>query len=275
MIVSPNDSNTNTSTFPFKLSDLKYWIIKRRDGTVVKYVVTDTQAKGISGNNTSAARERTMGYTSNVTPLHAYCKHDPIKPIFEDAERKIRLFIGDASGARAFKNNFTLVIDGGDVIPDYYVEPYLKGDKRLTSLLSRFVLESGPRILKIDWDDRKAPRLLAGFWTALVEEMTASGGGDILCCCQGGHGRSGSSIVSLLLALTDYTPKEAIIHLRALHCPRAIESKEQHLYLGLVGESLGRPNDVEEVEEITDYKKAFLALTSSFAEPWKKVLRGE
>jgi hypothetical protein len=52
---------------------------------------------------------------------------------------------------------------------------------------------------------------------------------------------------------------DAIIHLRALHCPRAIESTFQHEYLNEVGDWLGRETNAKASEEIKSYRAAFKA----------------
>ena len=77
----------------------------------------------------------------------------------------------------------------------------------------------------------------------------------------------------LMVLAPDYTPYDAICHLRALHCGRAIESKAQHDYLGEVGEFLKRENDIAKVGEVKDFRAAFLALKKESAKPYQAALQ--
>ena len=82
-------------------------------------------------------------------------------------------------------------------------------------------------------------------------------------------------MVALMMCMTSYTPLEAISHLRAIHCARAIESVVQHNYLNELGGLLGRPADALEAEKVKDFKTHFLSLTNTFAAPYQARLKGE
>lgn len=255
-------SGSTPLPFPFQLSDLLYWVVKRKDGTTAKFVlVNDNNGPGKGESSYPPVKVPGSGTTS-YTPIGKWCNHKPVTtaPIFTSSDGQIRLFVGDSAGAKASWENFDFVIDGGDVIKNNTPYPLLQGDEELVTSLMKYsaLLLPQTRLLKIDWLDRHAPDVVPEFWVDLAGRLS----GDVMTCCQGGHGRSGSAAVCLMMVLApDYSAKDAIIHLRANHCPRAIESKDQHAYLNDVAKFLGRPEDAFEAENVKDYKAAFAAST--------------
>ena len=92
--------------------------------------------------------------------------------------------------------------------------------------------------------------------------------------CQGGHGRSGTALTALMMVLTPtYNCADAILHLRAVHCPRAIESKEQHEYLDKLAVSLGRKGNSGELVGVANYRERFLAIKKKAAQPYQERLK--
>jgi len=280
--------------FPFDLKDIKGWIIRKHDGTAIRYEVTrpddfaktNERARERTGATGPAFWNRSGGTTSYSTHYSAWCHHEPVptkdEPIFE--KDGIRLFIADAMGAKAVHQLYDVAIDGGHVlpVPGEYSLPTLYGDKMLSSKLLKFSTKvplaqlehkGGVRILKIDWEDRQAPPLTPAFWPALLAELKFLQGKkgaplNVLTICQGGHGRSGSALAILIMLLTDYTPLDVLTHVRALHCARAIESKVQHDYLNEVAKFLGREPDAMDAEEVKSFKERFLTLTNPSALPY-------
>lgn len=267
------------SSFPFTLEDLAYWVVRRKDGTVLKYIVVGEQVyrdahKPADGSTYAPAIRSTPPSTTPTTSYGAWCKHDPVgEPIWNSGDHSI--FIADAPGMRGFVNRFDLVLDCGQIFKLETVQnaPVLTGDEEIARKLGKYALITSPRILKIDWDDRSAPPLDPQFWVDLVGMIK---GLKVCTACQGGHGRSGSSLVCMMMALNpEYTPFDAIVHLRAMHCGRAIESKVQHEYLNEVGAHLGREQNAFAVSKVTDFKKEFLSLKLKSARPYQKRLNGE
>lgn len=273
------DSGGKGSIFPYQLSDIKYWVVKRRSGELVRYNLTDSAT--VKGNDTSGnwkgqstALTKTDSKWVTQSGYADWCKHDAtLLPVFEAGSTS--LYICDAEGARAGKDKFDFIIDGGDVISDFYAKPklgILSGDERLSKQLAKFNLagfESSARTLKIAWGDRKAPLLHPSFWPKLASLVN----GRVMTCCQGGHGRSGTSLVCLMMVLNpEYGPYEAICHLRTIHCPRAIESKEQHEYIDEVSLFLGREASSAKVGEVKSFKDAFLKLDCESALPYQERL---
>ena len=72
----------------------------------------------------------------------------------------------------------------------------------------------------------------------------------------------------------EYSPADAIIHLRAIHCPRAIESGVQHEYIGAFGAFLGRENDIDRVKGVVDFKAEFMKIKHKSAQPYQDRLKG-
>ena len=272
--------------FPFALDDLISWTVKRTDGTVAKFTLTEAVREEIKKNRVAGKDPRLEVVTSidrrSASHLSEFCSHTPKTPVaeFDEGDRPegsagpLRLYCGDFKGARDTVDNFDFVIDGGDVISLYgrssSYNKLLEGDPDLIQALRGFTCAlPKSRVLQIDWPDRKAPDLIPEFWTRLNSLLS----GDVMTCCQGGHGRTGTSFCSLLLNnAPDYDAADALTHLRAVHCPRAVESLIQHDYIDNVAVFLGREGNTKKAREIRDYKKAFLASDRPTAVRTRKIL---
>lgn len=287
-MVQVTDKSDN---FPFTISDIVGWVIKRKDGTVIKYnlVTSDDIKKRAVGLSIvkPGGYSQTWNAGGKKSSYSAWCDHEPHPdkkdpPIF--AADGIALWIGDCIGARKVKSEFDVCIDGGNVldVPGEHDLPILYGDPGLKSKLSRFLTVEpktetsslGPRILKIRWADRAIPPVKPEFWSALLTELRAERDRRkltpadplrVMTICMGGHGRSGTAAASLIMCLSDYTPLDALTHVRAMHCARAIESKAQHEYLNTLAASLGRSEDALEAEKVPSFKDRLLKMTSEFA----------
>lgn len=261
------------AVFPYNLEDIAYWVVRRKDGVVAKYTVTHEETW--KGKNVSGTKAVSTVQKAVVTRSFGdFCNHIPAdQPIFET--EGIKLFIADAAGIRKAYSRFDYVIDAGQIFSMDGIRNnrVLQGDPELVAALDPLSYDVVmPKFLKIDWDDRKAAPVAPEFWGEAAKLLK----GNVCTACQGGHGRSGTSLVCLLMALNpEYGAYDAIVHLRALHCGRAIESKEQHDYIDEVAESLGRPADSHRVSEVKDFKEAFLALTHPSAKPYQDRLRGK
>lgn len=271
---------TTPKTFPFNLSDLRYFIIRRKDGLTIKYNIIDP-AVVVGGGASSSITTMTKATGSYAHyGLAKWCQHQPAEnPLF--STERLDLYIADCTGFRNHYKEFSFSLDCGDILTSYQIHggaptEMFVGDKDLSELLAPYVMNESvvgdPRILQIDWDDRKAPKLMASFWPALVEQLE----GTALIACQGGHGRSGTGAVCMMMVMNpEYSPADAIIHLRAIHCARAIESKEQHEYIGRVGEYLGRVNDIARIGGVNSFKEEFMKLTHASAAPYQEQLSSD
>jgi len=278
--------------FPYVLDDLLYWVIKRKSGELVRFNLTPhTELPGSPGRASGwggsiASGSATPKLISSGGSLSQWCHHDPAaKPLFAASRlmnKKVQihdafdLFIADAEGVRKHKESFDFVIDCGDVISDMYAtrsKSILTGPEWMVDALDSYTTAAftGPQVIKINWDDRKAPNVKPEFWLALASVLK----GKVVTNCQGGHGRSGTTAVCLMMVCNpEYGAADAITHLRAIHCPRAIESIEQHQYIDTVAKFLKRKADSESVQDITNFKEAFLKLDRPSAKPYQERLKG-
>lgn len=262
--------------FPFNISDLAYFIIRRKDGLTIRYNIirndTSLITSLVKANETSTYANN--GYVKKS--FSEWCKHNPAEePLYSG--KYMDLYIADAPGFRGDYKEFDIAIDCGNILSAYQVNAnkpkIFEGEDSLKDGMDEYVIPysvNDPKILRIDWDDRRAPRLKPEFWPELVSRLT----GTTLIACQGGHGRSGTGAVCMMMVMNkDYTPADAIVHLRAVHCARAIESKEQHEYIGKVGEYLGRVNDIERIGQINSFKDEFFKMTYPSAKPYQDRLK--
>lgn len=253
--------------FQFKPGDLVAWIQRKKDGSVVRYELTAP----------ATTRKESYYQPTQVSSVAKWCDHTPKldRSVFDDPKGQFKLFAGDAPGVRKAKSDFDLVIDGGDVLVVPKKSDILEGDETLVKLLEKHSTKATltkPRVLQIDWFDRMAPELHPAFWKDLAAHLK----GNVICCCQGGHGRTGTALVSLMMALTDYDALDAITHLRAIHCPRAIESVVQHQYLNIVAAYFKRTPNALEAETVKDFRNRFLTeVNSKFAKPYQARLLAE
>ena len=267
----------DTPFFPFALTDLKYWIIRRKDGMIVKYQVVGPEGAVGSPISTHGAPP------TAALLLNKWCHHNPTaEPIF--VGKKVDLYIADSAGCRAYRDDFHFVLDCGDILTTAVVTrttPNLfAGDPILCRAMGKYGVGKenvvDTRFLQIAWDDRAAPPVTFEFWPAFLaqlEKAAQAEGATLLTACQGGHGRSGTALVCLMMVMNpEYTPADAITHLRAMHCPRAIESIMQHEYIGKFGEFLGRENDIARVKGVLDFRAEFMKMTHPSAKCYQEQL---
>ena len=272
--MQPQIQNKLNVGFPFKLEDLRSWTLKRSDGTVTKFVLSNENISTYQSPAQQALTQTTTVQSRVTSGYGDFCQHKPGEvpsALFERPEGPLKLWVANMSGARTTKDNFDFVIDAGDILSLYgYNNKLLEGDSELVQALKPFAVEyPKTRILKIDWNDRQAPDVVPEFWSELNKWIY----GDVMTCCVGGHGRSGTTFTCLLLNnAPDYDALDAVIHLRAVHCPRAIESIIQHDYINDVARHLGREENAKKAGQITDYRGAFMASKKPTAIATRKYL---
>lgn len=281
---------TQSVVFPFTPKDIVGMVIKRTDGSSIRYNFNTSVNFPAPGKGTAPAYTPSGSGSYHTTPpaswqqpaaqrsLSAYCKHDPTpEPIF--AAKNVELYIADAQGCRTYYDKYDVVLDCGDILSDFQISSNpLKGDPTLIDVVKPHIYQRA-QVLQIKWADRASPLLYPKVWLELAKYFQAEGTPKrplrVLTACQGGHGRSGTSLTALMMALSTYDPLDAITHLRAVHCARAIESAVQHKYLNLVGEELGRTANAEEAEKITDFRARFMTLTSPEAKVYQARLEAK
>lgn len=268
-------TDTVDKKFPFALEDIKAWFVRRKDGTIIKYSLV---------HDNPNRRMTIVGATSSTTPKQSYsawCDHKSTPlPVF--AHQGLELRIADSAGAKSAFNTASedLIIDAGGVITEWSLKPLVGGNSMaLANALNPYVDVIIPEVLTLHWADRQAPDFHPQFWIELADQLLNRAAAKaplepyrMLINCQGGHGRSGTGLVCLMMYLSDYNALDAITHLRAIHCPRAIESKIQHDYIDAFAQYLGREANAGEAELVKNYRERFLTLTCETSKPYRERL---
>lgn len=256
-----------TSSFPWSLNDLESWVVKRRaaDGTVVltryTFASSAVQPKGAVVHYPALDHGKVISGS-----VGRWCEHFPSPlPVYTAPDGRYSLFIAGAVGTRAKWRDFDLTIDCGRALSSADMgTTMLLGTSPLVHEMQPFVDYTGSA-LQIAWDDRQPPDLPFEFFVELEKRIE----GKILINCQGGHGRSGSLLVLLMMISGGYDSLDGVTHLRAIHCPRAIESAGQHEYLDEFSAWLGRPGLAHEAGNVKDFRARFLSLTAPIAKPYQ------
>ena len=93
--------------------------------------------------------------------------------------------------------------------------------------------------LLLDWDDGQPLRAKASFWPDLHSRAKLAGYKQVIGCCVGGHGRTGTFLSCMLLALgLETDPDSAIGFVRKQHCKKAVETFSQIDYIEAVARLL-------------------------------------
>lgn len=112
--------------------------------------------------------------------------------------------------------------------------------------LARYIQR--PRVLSLAWDDGAGPPVDYSFWAAAWKlaqgeaamlRCTAERPYHIVCSCLGGHGRTGAAMAALLVAGCGNKAEQAILFVRDIYCPDAVETEAQVSYLHALAESEG------------------------------------
>lgn len=97
----------------------------------------------------------------------------------------------------------------------------------------------------MEWRDFAAPPLKPEFWGILWDAIQTQGYTDIVFTCLGGHGRTGTSLCSVLIA-AGLTAEEAVTTIRSNYCSQAVENDDQAEYLVMLSKFY---HDVDETIE--------------------------
>lgn len=99
--------------------------------------------------------------------------------------------------------------------------------------------------IMIPCPDFGLPAVLPSFWLAIHEYAKSKGYEDVCVHCVAGHGRTGTVMSALLIALKGFTIRRAVNLIRKNHCEKAVESERQVDYLRELDLELNgrRPNE--------------------------------
>jgi len=158
----------------------------------------------------------------------------------------ISLAGSSASVSTDFKVDYVIDMNG-----HYPTSPSqtLSGTKKILSKLTKFLIkeEDFPEVLRVKCKDFSAPEVSHDMWIELLKILPK--GAKVLCTCQGGHGRTGTALASILAA-DRYTASEAIEMVRKHYCKEAVETESQENYiLGVYASRLfGQGKSKSEIE---------------------------
>lgn len=179
------------------------------------------------------------GYYSAGTP-YVKCEHKPTL-VIDGGKDGWKVYAGakwdvqDKAGEHDVVLNCTgtTIFYNHSVPFDWYEDVPRSGQGKATECL-------------IDWDDMQAPALHPIFWKKLLEHLRKTKG-KMLVFCIGGHGRTGTALVSLLIA-AGWARKKALKYLRKNYCHKIVETDAQLKYLAYVEKTL-RALDGKKVED--------------------------
>lgn len=83
----------------------------------------------------------------------------------------------------------------------------------------------------ITWPDFGTPNLYPQFWAEFHKLAKASGRHNVLFFCEGGHGRTGTALASILTVVCGKTWSDARNFVRKQYCSEAVEGSKQEEYL--------------------------------------------
>lgn len=182
------------------------------------------------------------GYTGTTTK---FCKHEGLTDIHR---MKNGLFLhgGTKTDLLVQKEGRTLIVNcTGQSIQGFSTikEPIVKTPKGFSMKSSEYKLDPDYDEFIVDWADNSPPLLKADFWKDLAEQAVKLEYTDISFCCFGGHGRTGTALVAMLI-VDGVELVEAIAKVRKEHCDEAVETDSQIRYLQYVEGALQPENAI-------------------------------
>lgn len=100
--------------------------------------------------------------------------------------------------------------------------------------------------IMVSWPDFGTPLVKLTFWEALHNYIRENKWETVCFHCEAGHGRTGTALSCMLIAIQGYTPEEAVWHVRTHYCTEAIETYDQVEYLSQIDKYY---NEREQKEE--------------------------
>lgn len=98
-----------------------------------------------------------------------------------------------------------------------------------------------PDRLAIKWPDFGSLQVEPEFWPELFQQLPE---GNILFCCQGGHGRSGTALAAIMIAVSGFNNHDAVEFLRSAHCESVVETPSQEKMLAELAVYFGTAQEI-------------------------------
>ena len=90
----------------------------------------------------------------------------------------------------------------------------------------------------VAWPDFGIARVKPTFWSALHGYIKSQKWTKVCIHCEGGHGRTGTAIAALFIAVAEWDVPMTIEYIRSTFCQKMVESPEQMAYLCKLDEIL-------------------------------------
>ena len=191
--------------------------------------------------------------TAKASAFPAPCKHLGVTRVWADVP------VFAAQKSEVYDTLHALVLDctgkGAETRAGFSTRAVsIAGDlaPRYEALVALSVPE--PTYVTIDWPDGGVPPVQPGFWRELAHLLHASGD-SIVVCCMGSHGRTGTALVALRMAMialghivSEQTLGELVDEVRKSHCESAVETAAQVTYLRAIADVFEVAHGPDEIE---------------------------
>jgi len=137
----------------------------------------------------------------------------------------------------------------GDLMVNFTKESDIPSACNIPELAQHIDLGFKEEIM-VPWPDFGIPLVRPTFWEALHNFIKKKGWGAVCFHCEAGHGRTGTALSAMLVAIQGYTPTEAVWHVRTHYCEEAVETHEQCDYLRAL-DKYYNDREEDENEELT------------------------
>ncbi|MEK6883351.1 MAG: protein-tyrosine phosphatase family protein [Nanoarchaeota archaeon] len=104
-----------------------------------------------------------------------------------------------------------------------------------------------PDEIWLDWDDFKTPVINVQFWKDLIQKAKENGIKRVIVTCSGGHGRTGTALSALLVAI-GVDARKAVLFLRQHYCTEAVETTDQYAYIKNLDKILNNHSEEEQTK---------------------------
>lgn len=145
------------------------------------------------------------------------CKHLPTEVFEIDG---ITYWAADADGISYFR---------GDLVFNLTSYANVTGAMKVPELSNHFDIAFEE--LLIPWKDGSIPQVKPSFWKAMHEYALSKGYKDVGVHCLAGHGRTGTMLAAIMIAIGRWDAKESVDFIRDRYCKSAVETEVQCLYL--------------------------------------------
>ncbi len=187
-------------------------------------------------------------YTGSTSShIVAMCKHSPRKAFQLDGVS----YYGATGSDRASLNE-KMVYVGLALATGYAGSttywPIITAKDQKYKDLEILCMKAPEPVVVVDWPDYGFPPLANTFWQALHDKLKenapkdAAGIAHVTFYCVGGHGRTGTALAAMAIAVAGQENGEAIELVREIYCSQAVESIAQEKYLEVLDFQInGRP----------------------------------